>query len=173
MSTHTYKVDRRSIVKSNMLRAKKKQELKDGLGGDSQFSDILTNCWIAYEAYATDKYAKEGVRDRIDSFCKDHQKDYELFIDNPPDDFKINMIQLENCQILDMRPNHEKGNPKEITDSKQLIQVMYVIYQVRNNLFHGGKNDGNNDDRIIINCASIVFYRLLENILIKEGYLKW
>jgi hypothetical protein len=164
-------VDRCNIIRSEMNRANKLYGLKEELADTFQFKDIFSYSWTAFEAYATNKYNLPGVEDRIKAFCIDHQEDYEANYNNFNKEFKIYLVQLSACQIIDMRPGHTKDKPKQIRNIKKLHDVMSVIFQVRCNLTHGGKDVEKADDAHITKCAAIVFFNLLETYLMKEHFI--
>ncbi len=162
---------REDIIKSWMEKAKKIYQIRNGLGGKFQFADMLVSCWITFEAFTCKKYNKEYVNERLKAFWRGFQNKYSAGFNNFPDDFKENITLLSGCNVRDMRPNHGLDIPKEITDVKNLEQVMKLIYQVRNNLFHGGKNVDEENDKLIIQYSAIVLYRILEKFLSEENYL--
>src|SRR3989344_605946 len=49
-------------------------------------------------------------------------------------------------KVEDMRPNH-RGKYKYLIDVDNFAEVMKFIYQIRCNLFHGGKSYTNTNDR--------------------------
>lgn len=156
-----------------MEKAKENYDLIDGLGGQFQFSDILISCWISFEAFTCLKYNLEYTRRRINRFCKEFRDMYAQEFDEFAGDFRRHLIQLAACEITDMRPNHRRDPTIKINDIRKLEDVMEVIYRVRNNLFHGGKDIEKEGDRIIIQCSAVVFFRILEKFLIGQGYLDW
>lgn len=165
-------VFREEIIKNFMLRAKKGLENK---GGTNKFkeSDVLINCWIAFEAFSCEKYKKDWVQDRIDDFCSTFGQNYKENYDILSETLRNSVKELGKRKFGDMRPSHLTDAPKEIGDVKDLSQVMKVIYQVRNNLFHGGKNPaGNEDDFEKVSFSANAFYFILEWSFSKEG-LSW
>ncbi|MBI2654469.1 hypothetical protein HYX02_06715 [Candidatus Woesearchaeota archaeon] len=162
---------RRNLIKTWISKSKKGYETRDGIGGDFQFAEILINCWISFEAYSCLKYPREYVGQRINDFCQDHKQKYKNEFDELPDDLRSNVKNLSYYQIVDMRPNHELDAPKQINDIKNLSNVMGVVYQIRNNLFHGGKDVQDMKDKNVIEHSAIFLYRLLEWIFHFEGYL--
>jgi hypothetical protein len=69
-------------------------------------------------------------------------------------------------QVEDMRPNH-RGEHKYLADSDDLFQVMAFIYQIRCNLFHGGKSAVNSHDRDLARWSADVLEAWLEWTLAK------
>ena len=165
---------REEIIKSWMNRAKKiNSGSVDGLGGEFQFPDMLISCWISFDAFTCTKSEEDGSGNRNRDFWNEYQNMYTQEFEAMPTDFIKSLGRLKNKRIPDMRPKH-MNNPddeQEITDEKNLKQIIETIYQIRNNLFHGGKSIV--DDKQIIQDASVVLFRLLETILIKEEILDW
>lgn len=154
-----------------MHKSKERYEIRDGIGGEFQFAEILINCWIAFEAYSCLRYNLDGVQARINAFCREHAQNYKTDFESLPSDLRENLARLSKHKVHDMRPNHSSDPPKEIKDGKNLSEIMEVIYQVRNNLFHGGKDVQDIKDRNIIEHSAIILYRLLERIFHSENYL--
>jgi len=163
---------RQNIIKTWMHKSKNKYKIRDGLGGEFQFAEILINCWISFEAYSCWKYHKEYVGRRIKDFCDDHKQKYKDEFEKLPGDLRDNLKRLSHYQILDMRPNHELDDPKQIDDIKDLSNVMEVVYQIRNNLFHGGKDVQEIKDKNVIEHSAIFLYKLLEWIMNNENLLQ-
>ena len=71
-----------------------------------------------------------------------------------------------------MRPSHLLDAPFQISNIKDLDQVLNAVYRVRNNLLHGGKDMKETNDMTLVLCASKVLYYILEKFLSKDGILK-
>ena len=69
-------------------------------------------------------------------------------------------------EVEDMRPNH-RGEYKRLTDTDDLKQVVEFIYQIRCNLFHGGKSPVNTHDKRLVTLSSKILYGWLEWTLVK------
>lgn len=128
--------------------------------------------WISFEAFTCGKYRKDLVRDRISYFVSDFGTDYSLDYNSFPDELKRSLIQLKSYSILDMRPSHLLDAPFQISNIKDLDQVLNAVYRVRNNLLHGGKDMKETNDMTLVLCASKVLYYILEKFLSKDGILK-
>lgn len=63
-------------------------------------------------------------------------------------------------QIEDMRPNH-RGEFVYLDDLDDFESVIKFLYQIRCNLFHGGKSPVNSNDRRLVSLSS----KLLQNWL--------
>lgn len=69
-------------------------------------------------------------------------------------------------RVEDMRPNH-RGEYKYLSDIDDFRQVVEFIYQVRCNLFHGGKSPVNTNDEILVTLSFRVLASWIEWTLIK------
>jgi len=160
------------IIKDFMQKAKKTYEIRRGLSDEGfQFVELLIYCWISFEAFTCMQYNLERVRDRINSFCDEFQDRYSQDFASFPDDFKENLVKLSRETVKDMSPNHQDRPPKQINNSKNLKEVFDVIYQIRCNLFHGGKHINEIGDRAKLEFSAIVLYRILEKFLKERGIL--
>jgi len=68
------------------------------------------------------------------------------------------------------RPDEEPYKIKNFDDS---WRVMRCVYQVRNNLFHSGKNLKNPRDKRLVEAAFIIVYRLIEPLLDPDTIDSW
>ena len=155
-----------------MEKAKKEiTGLNKGFGQGFQSAICLAWCWISFEAFTSAKYNKDKPRDRIDLFCDNFEDDYFKDYFGMPNEFKENIIGLMNYSISDMRPSHLNDAPIKIKDGKKLREVFEVVYRVRNNLFHGGKDMNDEKDMNLVLHSSKVLYYILEKFLMKEGLI--
>jgi hypothetical protein len=69
-------------------------------------------------------------------------------------------------RVEDMRPNH-RGKYKYLNEPDDLHQVVNFIYQVRCNLFHGGKSAVNSHDRDLARWSADILERWLEWTLVR------
>ena len=69
-------------------------------------------------------------------------------------------------EVEDMRPNH-RGEYRLLSDVDDFDQVIEFIYQIRCNLFHGGKSPVNANDRRLVTLASNFLTNWIEWTLIK------
>jgi len=163
-------VSRKTIIEEFMKKAKKERNMRSGFEPGLQSALIFIYCWISFEAFTCFRYNEDAVWKRIDRFCSEFKDRYSQWYDVSPGDFKGDIIALKKYAIHDMRPNHQNNPPKQITDEKKLRNVFEVIYSVRCNLFHGGKDVTDTIDADIIRYSSGVLYFILEHFLIAEGY---
>lgn len=163
---------REDIIKGFMKKAREEiTGLNSGFNQGFQSAVGLAWCWISFEAFACVRYRKDGVWERIKFFCNEYSKEYYKDYLSMPDEFKKNMIGLMSYSVSDMRPSHLTDASIKISDGKDLRQVLKVIYRVRNNLFHGGKDMNEEKDMDRVLYSSKVLYYILEKFLSKEGLI--
>jgi hypothetical protein len=163
---------RKEIIKGFMEKAKEEVTgLNKGLNQGFQSAIGLAWCWISFEAFTCARYGKDGVWERIDNFCDEYSKEYFQDYPSMPDEFKKYMVGLMRYSVLDMRPLHLDDPPTKIYDGKDLKQVLRIIYKVRNNLFHGGKDMNDEKDMNLVLYSSKVLYHILEKFLSKADLI--
>ncbi|MEM3007817.1 MAG: hypothetical protein QXY15_07170 [Candidatus Nitrosotenuis sp.] len=111
-------------------------------------------------------FDRNKIQRRLDRTSNASQNDFNNILLNPPDDFKESLDNLSTLTIKDMRPN--RSGTVNITDKSELLDVMKFIYQVRNNLFHGGKDVDEERDKKIIKYSAVVLFRILQKVLTEE-----
>ena len=162
-------MSREEIIKGFMRIAKEEvTELSSGLNQGYKFAAGLAWCWISFEAFTCARYNEDSPRRRIDQFYNEFGGRYNQYYNSMPNEFKISMVGLIRYEILDMRPSHLTDSTIKIEDARNLKQVLNVIYRVRNNLFHGGKNmNEERDMNLVLYCSKVLYY-ILEKILREE-----
>ena len=166
-------LSRQEIVKSFMKKAKKEVTgLSSGFNQGYKSAIGLAWCWISFEAFTSGEYQEDLVRDRINSFCEDFEEKYSQEYETMPNEFKRNIIGLKSYNVEDMRPNHRNDPPLTISDVKNLKEVLKIIYRVRNNLFHGGKNMEESNDINLVLASSKTLYYILEKFLGERNFIK-
>ena len=142
---------RKEIIQGFIEKARKEVTgLNSGLNQGFQSAIGLAWCWISFEAFTSAKYNEDSPKERINQFCNDFEDDYLQEFDSMPTEFIRNMIDLKQYNVLDMRPSHLTDPPIKINDEKTLRQVFEIIYRVRNNLFHGGKDMNDTKDMTLV-----------------------
>lgn len=64
-------------------------------------------------------------------------------------------------RVEDMRPNH-RGEYVYFTDIENFEQIVRFLYQIRCNLFHGGKSPVNTNDQRLVTLAAKVLTPWIE-----------
>lgn len=163
---------RKEIIQGFMRKAKEEVTgLNAGFEQGFKSAIGLAWCWISFEAFTSAKYNEDFAGERINQFCDDFEGDYLQEFDSMPTEFIKNMIGLKQYNVPDMRPSHLTDPTIRITDEKNLRKVFEVVYRVRNNLFHGGKDMNEEKDMNLVRYSSVVLYYILEKFLGKEGLI--
>jgi len=163
-------LSREMVIQQFMFKAKKDREIRNGSDEGFQSALILSCCWISFEAFTCLTYQINGVWERIKKFCNDFSDRYSEWFDKSPDDFRRDVTNLKKYPISDMRPGHGHVDPISISDEKKLENVLEVVYRIRCNLIHGGKNVKDDIDAEIIRLSSGVIYYILDHFLREEGF---
>ena len=108
------------------------------------------------------------------------KKKWLIETDNPlkqhwPDTLENDKPLLRLTQIgkvEDMRPSH-RGKYKHLKDVNNLKQVVDFIYQVRCNLFHGGKSNVNTHDQELVELSSAILKPKLRPVRQVISVLTW
>lgn len=66
----------------------------------------------------------------------------------------LNELQ-QYSPIYDMRPNHS-NKKRELNDITNLDEIIWFIYQIRCNLFHGAKSPANTKDRGLVELSALI-----------------
>lgn len=69
-------------------------------------------------------------------------------------------------KVEDMRPNH-RGEYKYLADTENFDEAVDFIYQIRCNLFHGGKSYVNTNDKDLCRWSAKILQNWIEWTLIK------
>lgn len=166
---------RKQIIKNWMDRAEERyRSPSPGFNIGFFHIDNLISCSIAFEAYAFGKFQKALVGENRRELSKNFQKSYEELIENdPPCELKEALDNLkreiDRKTLEDMTPNSTR-DPLDFLDKKYLDRVLEIIYRVRSNLLHGGKDVDPtiNRNMILVRSSFIILYHVMNMILRKE-----
>lgn len=114
----------------------------------------LITAWLAFNSLYSSVFEGEGGdRRQIRAFVEDASAAFahaRLLEKSPP---YLNAIAvLQEQGVRDVR----RDGRQEIEDPADLMQVLMCVYQVRCNLFHGGKHPQNPRDRALAQAAFVV-----------------
>jgi hypothetical protein len=115
--------------------------------------------WVAFNALYASKYSSEsGDRDQVIRFAGE-----PLIIDRHRQLAKDDADYLEAANILKERGvgNLRGGGTRKISSVNNLNDVMLCVYQVRCNLFHGGKAPGNARDERLVGASYTITSKLI------------
>ena len=115
--------------------------------------------YVCFDAWITAESSKDADRDKLRWFLSTNNCLKESRLDFWGSSQTQSLLQnLKKCSpIEDMRPNH-RGQYRELRNINNLDEVVYFIYQVRCNLFHGSKSPMNSRDTELVDLSG----RLLE-----------
>lgn len=139
--------------------------------------DNLIFCCIAFEAYAFGKFQNATMSENRQQLSKTYQNSFDELIENaPPTDLKKSLDNLkeeiDRNPIEDMTPN-SKRRSLDLPDKKDLDRILEIIYRVRSNLLHGGKEVDPTFQRnmTLVKSSFIVLFHLMNLILEQEGLI--
>lgn len=119
--------------------------------------------WVAFNAfYSSRMYDEVGDWNQVKAYAGEA----EVL------DFHRERLQSDREYAQAVEVLREKGvydtstrAHRQIKDSRNFTQVARCLYQVRCNLFHGGKTPGNVRDRRLVSAAHTITSRLIEGAL--------
>ncbi|MBI2012230.1 hypothetical protein HYS91_05695 [Candidatus Daviesbacteria bacterium] len=124
--------------------------------------------YVCFDAWITAESGKDSDRDKIRWFLENDNclKEQRFGFWNASRAQSL-LKNLRNLSpVEDMRPGR-KGKYKELKDINNLEEVVWFIYQIRCNLFHGSKDPINSRDASLVELSG----ELLEK-WITWAYLK-
>lgn len=167
---------RKQIIKTWMDRADERyRATSPGFNTGFFHADNLIFCCIAYEAYAFGEFEKARMSENRKDLSTKFQNSFEQLIENgPPENFKEALKDLKEEidaeKIADMTPNSNRPS-LDFPDEKDLDRVLEIIYRVRSNLLHGGKevNPSMQRNMRLIKSSFVLLYHIMNLILEQEG----
>jgi hypothetical protein len=121
----------------------------------SSVFDRFIFLWIAFDAWGSNE--AHAINDNMIEWVKTSamKNCFKLIRD------KIIGTQLKRLSEIEI-PNHIGGNPKRLNDPHDFGQLTEVLYQIRNNLFHGHKLPDDKLDNEIVTLAHDILSPLME-----------
>ena len=161
---------REGIVKENMQRARKDYVgLKPGFNRGEFYAENFNRCWRAFDAFICSEFPNNQVGKRIEAFVKQFESWYKTnYPDGLSSRFRESIDIMSRYEIIDMTP-HSKRKPVTISNKDNLKEVIDVIYRIRCNLEHGGKQMTEDKNIILVENGFYLLYEILEKILVKES----
>lgn len=134
---------------------------------DKGFKDEFIHFFIYYmclDAWITNESGEDSDEKKLRWLINNEGVLRRVFVNSEFD--KTELIGLKAfLPIKDMRPKHF-GEYREIQDKREFEKnyedVVYTIYQIRCNLFHGGKNPASGRDRDIVNLGGVFLEKWIE-----------
>lgn len=139
-------------------------------------ADNLIFCCIAYEAYAFGKFQNALMSKNREQLSETYQNPFEELIEStPPTDLNESIDNLkkeiDRNQIEDMTPNSNRPS-LDLPDKKDLDRILEIIYRIRSNLLHGGKEVDPLIERnmVLIKSSYIVLFHIMKMIIREENF---
>ncbi len=163
--------EREDACKTYFLRARKRVVgCRDGLD-KLFFADGLRDIWSSFDALLSWKFPAGNNTDQRKLFAKKHQSTF-------PDWCKTDLFNAGVQILLSRSPveNMDNGKKIQLTDARNLLQILDFSYTVRSNLNHGAKHlEGDSPEcvrnRELVEHSFKLTYDILEQALEKEGII--
>jgi hypothetical protein len=122
---------------------------------------MCLDAWMTSESGHDSDEQKKRWLIETDNALKQHWSDM-------PETEKPLLRLTQIGKVEDMRPRH-RGQYKYLRDANDLKQVVNFIYQVRCNLFHGGKSLVNTHDQELVEFSSVILRHWVERTVTITG----
>src|SRR6266700_5884136 len=114
--------------------------------------------YVCFDAWITDESGEDIDTEKIKWFLRERNCLKDKWLDIQSSETKSWLSNLKNLSpIVDTRPRHS-GRKVYLNDPKNLEEVIWFIYKIRCNLFHGSKNPMSSRDAQLVDLSG----RLLE-----------
>lgn len=130
--------------------------------------------WIAFNALYDQNQSERHENKRIVGFVSKNYSnkiDILLKMSDPLEIFKqrsVERLGRWNIPKITNTRYHKVFNEK-LPNKMRIINLLLTIYQVRCNLFHGGKNPDGSRSLNLVKAASILLENYLSNFLSKDN----
>ena len=110
--------------------------------------------YVCFDAWITAESGKDSDRDKIRWFLDNDNclKEHRMGFWNAPRAQSLLKNMRNLSPIEDMRPGH-RGKYTELNDVNNIEEVIWFIYQIRCNLFHGSKDPMNSRDANLVELS--------------------
>ena len=123
--------------------------------------------WISFEAFASN-YTEENLISEVKNSLKNDKKINNFFSSLMQDQsFSKNVLELEKCyRDWETRKRHSKDLEfnKKIENTHNFVDVLEILYKVRNNLYCVGKRLDLERDRKLSLLSFKILNKLLEKV---------
>lgn len=139
--------------------------------------DRFISLWISFNAFYAAEHLRESERQQLNNINNDYKNFFvELTRSNPKyfQDFKTYIeTKTKNAGFIqDLRfPIGQEKHKRRYANLGSLCEYLDCVYQVRCNLFHGGKNLEDGQDQEIVSRAYSSLAVFLERIYGLTGIL--
>ena len=119
--------------------------------------------WVAFNAfYSSRMYDEVGDWNQVRAYAGESE-----VVDFHRERLKSDREYAQAVEVLREKGVYDTStrDRRQIRDVQNFTQVASCLYQVRCNLFHGGKTPGNVRDRRLVSAAHTITSRLIEGAL--------
>ena len=163
---------RREIIIAFMSKAKENNNLRDGLGKVPQVSEVVSDslgliqCFIAFESFTNGEFGKTTAKDNRIEFCSTYNDEIETAYSSVSGEIDRIYNELQKEPLKDV--SGRNPNDLDFPDKKNFERLFEVMYRVRSNIIHGGKEMKLPRNVLLINCSFKIFYGIFSYILINK-----
>ena len=120
--------------------------------------------YICLDAWMTADSNKDKDTDKLDWLTdEDNHLKSSWDIVSREEEFQLLLNKLlELHEVYDMRPSQRGKKPEILSDISNFKEVIKFIYQVRCNLFHGGKNPNIERDKELVKYSGLILEKWVE-----------
>lgn len=146
---------------------------KEGKEGDDVF-DRFISLWIAFNAYYAGNNLSESEYKQLDLFQSANKVLFYSIVEENLTEFEKFKKYIETKPqntgfIQDLRyPVGDEKNRKRYQNLKSLCEYRDCIYQIRCNLFHGGKDIADAQDQELVKFALSTLSIFLKKVFEKK-----
>jgi hypothetical protein len=119
--------------------------------------------WMAFNSYLTHRYSRMDETDRnlVNSFCSDRTaRLHHDALWKSDTEYAGHIRRLASARLYNRR-----GQMLTISTQPKLLEVFNCVYEVRNNLFHGGKVPDNARDQSLSESSRVIVQKHLSLVL--------
>ena len=117
--------------------------------------------WVAFNAFYSSRMYDVGDSGiaQVHAFARQAKvRNQHKMLLNDDSEYRKAVEVLQEKGVYNTQKG---GKPWQVYDRENFIQVASCIYQVRNNLFHGGKGPSSMRDRHVVNAAYEIISRIM------------
>lgn len=139
--------------------------------------DGFISLWISFNAFYVAERLKQSEQQQLDNVYAEYKDVFAELINNTPETFQefkhyIEIKQENTGFIQDLRYEvGEEKHKKKYQSLDSLCEYLGCVYQVRCNLFHGGKSLEDGQDQEIVSRAYNSLIVFLERVYGVTGIL--
>lgn len=137
--------------------------------GEFGIFDQFISLWIAFNAYYATENIKCGWREQQNRLIRNHRDQFTEIIKARKNEFEAFQLYIkEKPQNSGFIEDLKYGGKKLYQDLGSFKEYLDCIYQIRCNLFHGGKDVADAQDKELVHHAFVTLSILLSEIITVE-----